>query len=30
MVNPEDIKAKEALNFLSKQNKIKYQPYIIN
>ncbi|MFA5310595.1 MAG: ATPase, T2SS/T4P/T4SS family, partial [Candidatus Paceibacterota bacterium] len=30
LVNPDDIKAKEALNFLSRQNKITYKTYLIS
>jgi type IV pilus assembly protein PilB len=30
IVNPEDIKAKEALNFLARQNKISYKTYLIS
>jgi type IV pilus assembly protein PilB len=30
VVNPDDIKAKEALNFLARQNKITYKPYLIS
>jgi len=30
VVNPDDIKAKEALNFLSRQNKITYKAYLIS
>lgn len=30
IVNPDDIKAKEALNFLSRQNKITYKAYLIS
>ncbi len=30
IVNPDDIKAKEALNFLSRQNKITYKTYLIS
>jgi len=30
VVNPDDIKAKEALNFLSRQNKITYKTYLIS
>jgi len=30
LVNPDDIKAKEALNFLSRQHKINYNSYIIS
>ena len=30
LVNPDDIKAKEALNFLVRQHKISYNPYIIS
>lgn len=30
VVNPEDIKAKEALNFLARQNKITYKTYLIS
>jgi len=30
IVNPDDIKAKEALNFLSRQNKITYKSYLIS
>ena len=30
LVNPDDIKAKEVLNFLSRQNKITYKTYLIS
>jgi len=30
VVNPDDIKAKEALNFLARQNKITYKTYLIS
>jgi len=30
LVNPDDIKAKEALNFLARQNKITYKTYLIS
>jgi type IV pilus assembly protein PilB len=30
LVNPDDIKAKEALNFLSRQNKLTYKTYLIS
>ena len=30
MVDPEDIKAKEALDFLARQNKITYKTYLIS
>jgi type IV pilus assembly protein PilB len=30
LVDPEDIKAREVLNFLSRQNKIKYNTYVVN
>ena len=30
IVEPDNIKAREVLNFLSRQNKIKYNTYVIN
>ncbi|MFA5228276.1 MAG: ATPase, T2SS/T4P/T4SS family [Candidatus Paceibacterota bacterium] len=30
LVDPEDIKAREVLNFLARQNKIKYNTYVVN